>query len=271
MLELCDLSAGYDRHPAVHHVSARFAPGSLTAIVGPNGGGKSTLLKAIIGMMPLMSGHMLWHDLSPQHCAYMPQQSEIDRTFPLKVIDLVNFGHWRRLGSWRKLDGAALAQSMEALAQVGMKAFAQRPIASLSVGQFQRVLFARIIVQDARLILLDEPFAPIDSRTVADLLPLLQHWREEGRTTLLVMHDLGMAQAYCPDALLLARELVAAGSAQTVLQPDNLQRARLLAESWQEDAPQCDRDLPPHTHPLGESATHHHDHSHHHGDHGAPR
>ncbi len=248
MLELCDLSAGYDRHPAVHHVSARFAPGSLTAIVGPNGGGKSTLLKAILGILPLMSGHILWHGVSLLDCAYMPQQSEIDREFPLRVLDLVNFGHWRRVGSWRRLDAVMKAQSMAALRAVGMAAFAERPIASLSVGQFQRVLFARIIVQDARLILLDEPFAPIDSRTVADLLPLLRQWRDEGRTVLLVMHDLPMAQEICPDALLLARELVAVGAARDVLCAENLQRAKLMAESWADDAPQCDRDLPPHEH-----------------------
>lgn len=265
MLELCDISAGYDRHPAVHHVSVRFAPSSLTAIVGPNGGGKSTLLKAIVGMVPLMSGHFLWHQAAAQDCAYMPQQSEIDREFPLRVIDVVNFGHWRRTGSFRAISKIQQQTSHDALARVGMASFAERPIASLSVGQFQRVLFARIIVQDARLILLDEPFAPIDSRTVADLLPLLQQWRGEGRTVLLVLHDLATAEAFCPDALLLAREMLAYGAARTVLQPENLQRARLLAESWHDDAPQCDRDLPPHAHHQGEESHHHaHHHAHYH-------
>ena len=248
MLELCDLTAGYDRHPAVHHVSARFAPGSLTAIVGPNGGGKSTLLKAITGMVPLMSGHILWHGLKPHDCAYMPQQNEIDREFPLRAVDVVNFGHYRHLGAFRPLTAAHHARTQEALVRVGMSSFARRPIASLSVGQFQRILFARLIVQDARLILLDEPFAPIDSRTVADLLPLLRQWRSEGRAIILVMHDLGMAEAWCPEAMLLARELIAAGPARAVLQPDNLQRAKLLSEKWVENAPQCDRDLPPHDH-----------------------
>lgn len=267
MLELCDLSAGYDRHPAVHHLSAKFTPGSLTAIIGPNGGGKSTLLKAIMGMQPLMSGHILWPaGLAPHDCAYLPQQSEIDRDFPLRLFDLVNFGHWRRLGSWRKLDAALVARSQAALERVGLAAFADHPIASLSVGQFQRALFARLIVQDARFILLDEPFAPIDSRTVTDLLPLLQQWRDEGRTILLVMHDLGMAEAYCPEALLLARELVAAGPVRQVLQPEHLQRAKLLAESWRSDADLCERDLPPHDHPPPEhpqhSEAHTHDHPH---------
>lgn len=256
MLELCDLTAGYDRHPAVHHLSAHFAPGSLTAIIGPNGGGKSTLLKAIMGIVPLMSGHILWPgDHAAQDCAYLPQQSEIDRDFPMRVLDIVNFGHWRRLGSWRQLDASHAAQSLAALARVGLAAFADRPIASLSVGQFQRALFARLIVQDARIMLLDEPFAPIDSRTVADLLPLLQQWRDEGRTILLVMHDLGMAEAYCPEALMLARELVAAGPVRQVLQPEHLQRARLLAESWHNEADLCARDLPPHDHPPRPPAT----------------
>lgn len=260
MLTLCDVSAGYDRHPAVHHVSVDFAPGSLTAIVGPNGGGKSTLLKAIMGMVPLMSGHMLWRGGAPAECAYMPQLSAIDRGFPLRVTDIVDFGHWRRSGSWRALGAAEQERTRQALQQVGMLSFADRPIDGLSVGQLQRVLFARIIVQDARMILLDEPFAPIDSRTVTELLPLLQQWRGEGRTILLVMHDLGMAESYCPDALLLAREMLAHGSARSVLQPENLQRARLLAESWQEEAPQCDRDLPPHAHDHHQANPgHHHD------------
>ncbi len=265
MLELCDVSAGYDRHPAVHHITARFAPGSLTAIVGPNGGGKSTLLKAIMGLQPLMSGHMLWQGCTAHDAAYMPQQHMIDRDFPLRVLDIVNFGHWRRAGSFRALTPAMLEQSRAALRRVGMSAFAERPIASLSVGQFQRVLFARIIVQDARLILLDEPFAPIDNRTVRDLLPLLQQWRDEGRTILLVLHDLGLAEAYCPEALLLARELIAFGPSRTVLQQENLQRAQLLAESWQDIAPQCDRDLPPHRHDDDHDSHDHRHHDHHHG------
>jgi zinc/manganese transport system ATP-binding protein len=142
MLELCDISAGYDRHPAVHHVSVRFAPASLTAIVGPNGGGKSTLLKAIVGMVPLMSGHLLWHQAAAQDCAYMPQQSEIDREFPLRVIDIVNFGHWRRAGSFRAISKTQQQASHDALAQVGMASFAERPIATCQSGNFS-VFFLR--------------------------------------------------------------------------------------------------------------------------------
>ncbi|MEJ0063873.1 MAG: metal ABC transporter ATP-binding protein [Alphaproteobacteria bacterium] len=263
MLELCDLSAGYERHPAVHHISAKFPPGSLTAIVGPNGGGKSTLLKAITGTIPLMSGHIIRTGIGAKDCAYLPQQSEVDREFPLRVIDLVNFGHWRRTGLAGGITPAMLEASRAALARAGMSAFAERPIASLSVGQFQRVLFARIIVQDAKLILLDEPFAPIDSRTVADLAPLLQQWRNEGRIIMAVMHDFSVVREFCENALLLARELVAIGPAAEVLRDENLQRAKLLAESWRDGAPQCDRDLPPHDH--GHHHGHHaHDHSHHH-------
>lgn len=261
MLELCDLTAGYDRHPAVHHIAARFRPGSLTAIIGPNGGGKSTLLKAIMGMVPLMSGHIILRGTSIADCAYMPQQSEIDRDFPLRAIDLVNFGHWRRVGASKPITANLQQASEEALRRVGMFSFAERPVSSLSVGQFQRILFARIIVQDARLILLDEPFAPIDSKTVADLVPLLRQWREEGRTVLFVAHDLGLVQEVCPSAMLLARELVAAGDVNEVLQPVHLQQARFLAESWTDSAPQCDRDLlpPGHSHEDDHQG---HDHGH---------
>lgn len=264
MLELCDLTAGYDRHPAVHHIAARFRAGSLTAIIGPNGGGKSTLLKAIMGMIPLMSGHIILRGVTMRDCAYMPQQSEIDRDFPLRAADLVNFGHWRRAGAYRLVTPAMQQRTDEALRRVGMFSFKERPVSSLSVGQFQRILFARIIVQDARLILLDEPFAPIDSKTVADLVPLLKQWRAEGRAVLLVAHDPALVRESCPNAMLLAREVVAYGATADVMEPANLHRARLLAESWEDRAPQCDRDLLPPGHRHDDD----HDHGHHHPHHG---
>ena len=238
-LTLRNLSAGYERHPAVHHVNGSFAEGSLTAIVGPNGGGKSTLLKTIIGFLRPMSGAVECANI-PDSIAYLPQHSEVDRSFPLSVFDVAALGHWPRIGAFRGLSAAQRETVMQALAETGMRSFADRPIEALSVGQWQRVLFARLIVQDARVILLDEPFAAIDSRTSHDLTHILQHWGKEGRTVIAVMHDLASVRIHFPFALLLAREAVAWGSTTEVLRDENLARAQKLAESWIESAEACE-------------------------------
>ena len=120
-----------------------------------------------------------------------------------------------------------------------MSGFERRPIDTLSVGQFQRVLFARVLLQDADLVLLDEPFAAIDSKTVADLMVVIRRWRAEQRTVVVVLHDLEQVRRDFPSALLLARELVDAGPTARVLSADNLLRARAMAEAWDEHADAC--------------------------------
>lgn len=240
-IALRNLSAGYDRHPAVHHVSGAFTPGSLTAIVGPNGGGKSTLLKTLIGFLRPMTGSIDYNGVAPDDIAYLPQQDEIDRSFPLSVSDVVMLGLWPKIGVCGRVTAAQREDVARALNEVGMTAFADRPIEMLSTGQWQRVLFARIIVQNARVILLDEPFASIDSRTAHDLTHILQHWQEEGRTVIAVMHDLTSVRLHFPQSVLLARELVDWGSTAKVLSDDNLARAQKLAENWSESAETCER------------------------------
>lgn len=238
-LKLENVTVAYDRHPAVHHLSGEFATGSLTALVGPNGGGKSTLLKAITGLVPLASGHIDLFGRDAQALAYLPQVSEVDRGFPLRVIDVVNLGHWRRVGALGRITAAATATSTAAIARVGLKGLEQRSIAALSVGQFQRVLFARLIVQDAAVILLDEPFNAIDQRTTEDLLALVESWSQEGRTVIAALHDIDQVRRCFPQALLLAREPVAWGRTGEILNDLNLARARALAEGWQDDAEIC--------------------------------
>ena len=178
---LTNLTAGYDRRPAVHHISGVFADASMTAIVGPNGGGKSTLLKALAGFVPLMSGTTDCGDIQPSEVAYLPQQFEMDRTFPISVLDVVMLGHWPRLGALGRIRQNHKTEALKALALVDMESFAARPVASLSTGQWQRVLFARLSLQRAKLILLDEPFAAIDGRTTHDLLHVLEHWQKAGQ------------------------------------------------------------------------------------------
>ena len=238
-LRLENVTVAYDRHPAIHHLSGDFAAGSLTALVGPNGGGKSSLLKAISGLVPLASGHIDLCGRDAQALAYLPQVSEVDRGFPLRVIDVVNLGHWRRVGALGRISTAATAASAAAIARVGLKGLEHRSIGALSVGQFQRVLFARLIVQDAAVILLDEPFNAIDQRTTEDLLALVESWSQEGRTVIAALHDLDQVRRHFPTALLLAREPVCWSATVEVLTEPHLARARSLAEGWQDDAEIC--------------------------------
>jgi len=238
LLTLDNLTVAYDRHPAVHHVSGHFGQGSLTAIAGPNGAGKSTLLKAMIGELLPAEGHVA-HRLARTDIGYLPQAAEINRRFPLSVLDTVLFGAWRSIGAFKGTGASDYRQASEALAAVGLAGFERRPIGSLSAGQFQRVLFARLLLQDAKVILLDEPFTAIDARTTRDLLDLVARWHGEGRTVIAVLHDLDQVRAHFPETLLLARELIGWGPTADVLSTHNLLKARMMAERWDEGAATC--------------------------------
>lgn len=239
VLTFSDLTLGYGGHPAVHHLTGAVRRGSLTAVVGANGSGKSTLMKGIVGILPPMTGRCTVQ--RGLRMAYLPQQSEVDRSFPARVIDLVSLGLWPKrglLGRHRQDDRDAVRQ---ALSGVGLDGFENRPIDSLSGGQMQRALFARVLVQNADLILLDEPFNAVDARTVTDLVALLKRWQsEEGRTVLVVVHDLDLVRENFPEALLLARRPVAWGDARDVLDAGNLLKARQFHEAWDETAPWCE-------------------------------
>lgn len=241
MIKLDDLTLSYERRPAVHHISGSFMPGSLTAVVGPNGAGKSTLLKALVGTLRPSSGALDLGGLQRRDIAYLPQQTTIDRSFPISVGDTVLLGDWSRSGGFLTVGGAARMRARHALAAVGLEGFDERSIGTLSAGQFQRVLFARMLVQDAKLILLDEPFTAIDQKTTSDLLRLIVQWHDQARTVIAVLHDLEQVGAHFPDVLFLAREVVAWGKAPTVLTPANQLRARAMAEAWTPEAEICRR------------------------------
>ena len=243
-----DLVVAYDRHPAVHHLSGRFPAGGLTAIVGPNGGGKSTLLKALAGVQPISSGRLDMDGLRRRDIAYLPQHAEIDRSIPLSVLDLVCSGFLQRAGLFGSINRAMRAEAQRALQLVGLGGFENRLIDGMSIGQFQRALFARVLVQDARMILLDEPFAAIDAATTADLVALIGHWHDEGRNVILVSHDIDLVRRTCPETLLLAREAIAWGRTQDVLTPVLLAQARRRSEAWDESAGACELSTDRHAH-----------------------
>lgn len=236
-----DLTLGYGRHPAVHHVSGEVAQGELLALVGPNGAGKSTLLKGIMGELKPLGGAIDLSGLTHRDIAYLPQQIDIDRSFPISVFDCVAMGLWREIGIWRGLDAAAKREVANSLSTLGILDLANRPIGALSGGQFQRVLFARLLLQDCRLILLDEPFRAVDAKTVAHLIALIERWHEEGRTVIAALHDIEQIRAHFDKTLLLARELVAWGDTKTVLTPENLAKARHTIEAWEEHPEICER------------------------------
>jgi len=199
----------YGGQIALADVSGTFDAGSLTAVVGPNGAGKSSLLKVLAGMQSLRSGDITYSQAIRGRFAYLPQQSELDREYPITVAELVALGAWRSIGAFRPLSETLLPSIDKAIAQVGLEGFADRLIAELSAGQFRRALFARLIVQDASLILLDEPFAAVDEDTTAELIRLIKSWHGEQRTIIAVMHDLDQVRAYFPNTLLLARQCIA--------------------------------------------------------------
>ena len=234
-----NLTLGYDRHPAVHHLDGAVARGALMAVVGPNGAGKSTLFKGIVGMLPPLAGRIDLGGLKHRDIAYLPQAAELDRSFPIDVYDLVAMGLWRQTGLFGRIGAKERDRIHHALAAVGLTGFESRSIGTLSGGQMQRVLFARLLLQDARLIVLDEPFTAIDAKTAADLFNLVRRWHAEERTVIAALHDIELVRANFPDVLLLAREPVAWGTAATVLTPDNLLAARRMCEAFDEAAAEC--------------------------------
>jgi zinc/manganese transport system ATP-binding protein len=234
-----DLTLGYERHPAVHHLNGAIPAGSLLAVVGPNGSGKSTLLKGVMGVLRPFAGRIRFDGVRRDEIAYLPQQMDIDRNFPITVFDMVSLGLWREIGLFAGLGRARVEKVEEALASVGLAGFERRTIGSLSSGQLQRVLFARLLLRDAPIILLDEPFTAIDAKTAADLMALVRRWHGEDRTVVAVLHDLTQVRENFPHSLLLARTAVSWGKTDEVLTGENLRRALQLCEAWDDQADVC--------------------------------
>jgi zinc/manganese transport system ATP-binding protein len=225
-IELDDASFGWHGHAALKSVSGRFAAGGMTAVVGPNGAGKSTLIKGIMGVLRPMAGSVRISGAGRSELAWLPQAAELDRSFPVSVLDLVAMGAWRRVGGWRRYANQELERCMDALETVGMADAAGRGVDARSGGQMQRALFARMLVQDAPVLLLDEPFAAVDSHTADDLMALLCGLHGQGRTVIAVLHDLDLVRDHFPECLLLSGSVVAWGDTEHTLNDAHLKRAR---------------------------------------------
>jgi zinc/manganese transport system ATP-binding protein len=225
-IALTNLSVAYRNRQALRNLTGQFAAGSLTAVVGPNGAGKSSLLKALADILPARTGAIRSTAAPGERFAYLPQQSEINRDFPVTISELVALGGWRSFGAFRRPPDTLAHRVADAMAKVGLDGFGARQIGELSVGEFQRALFARLLLQDAAVVLLDEPFAAVDEQTTDDLLQVVQRWHQEGRTVIAVLHDLNQVREYFPTTLLLARSCIEWGDTAAVLTTDNLTRAR---------------------------------------------
>jgi zinc/manganese transport system ATP-binding protein len=191
--------------PVVSALSGTFQPGSLTALVGPNGAGKTTLLRAIMGLHPPASGRIERGGLVASDFALLPQGTQLDRSFPIICRDVVALAA-PGLGSFRALGRRRLAAASDAISRVGLAGLEMRPVQALSAGQFQRLLFARTILQDAAAILMDEPFSAVDAATTRLLLTIIHEWHAQGRTLVVVLHDMDIVRHHFPHTLMLNGE-----------------------------------------------------------------
>ncbi len=211
LISLKNLSVSYGPHPALQNVSGEFFAGSLTAVAGPNGSGKSTLLKVLAGVIKPSSGKIVFADGRKRAIAYLPQTSHMQREFPISVQELVLTGFYAEIGETGRVGAKRRDRAATALSDVGLSEYENRPVGELSGGEFQRALFARVIVQDAPIILLDEPFTAVDAETTSRLIRLLLKWHDEGRTVICVLHDLLMIRKYFPESMVLQGKCLGLG------------------------------------------------------------
>lgn len=223
-----DLTVAYHRKPVLWDIDYAAVSGSLTAVLGPNGAGKSSMLKACMGLIPKASGRIQFFggsfEQQRHRVAYVPQRESVDWDFPVDALDVVCMGLYGKIGWMRRVTRAHRLRGMAALEEVGMGEFARRQIRQLSGGQQQRVFLARALVQEADLYFMDEPLAGVDATTEQMLMALLRKLREQGKTILVVHHDLQTVQSYFDQVLLLNTRVVAAGATATVFHKENLRR-----------------------------------------------
>lgn len=240
-LKLSDLFVNFGPTPAIIGLNADIQNGSLTAVVGPNGAGKSTLLKAIVGQLRPASGKVTFGGLKRHEVAYLPQQSAIERNFPITVLEIVNMGLWHQTGPFGTLRKQHRQDVERAIDAVGLTGLENRTVGQLSGGQLQRAMFARLLLQRGKLVLLDEPFNAVDSKTFKDLLEVIKSWHAEGTTVLTVLHDNDTVRGHFPETLMLARELVAHGPTNQVLTGENKQLADRMCEACADEEHTCSK------------------------------
>jgi iron/zinc/copper transport system ATP-binding protein len=229
MLEIKNLTVAYNDIPVFADVAVSFNKGKITGIIGPNGAGKSTLIKAVLGLIKSQSGTADYNGEPLTHfqkqIAYVEQRKDLDLTFPVDVFTLVQTGTYGRLGLFKSPGRKEYAASQDALVQVDLAEFADRQIGSLSGGQLQRVFVARAIVQQAEIIILDEPFVGIDLQSETAIMKILKQWRDAGKTIIVVHHDLNKVSRYFDDLVVMNHGIIDYGPVQQVYTAQNIEKA----------------------------------------------
>ncbi|MDX5420098.1 MAG: metal ABC transporter ATP-binding protein [Hymenobacteraceae bacterium] len=228
VVEVHDLTVSYDRKPVLWGVDLSIPAGALVGVIGPNGAGKSTLIKAMMDLLPTGSGYVRLFNKTindvRKRISYVPQRESVDWDFPASVFDVVLMGRYGKLGLFKRPRQADKDAAMEALEKVGMQAYANRQISQLSGGQQQRVFLARALAQNADLYFMDEPFAGVDIATETAIIELLRTMRDQGKTVIVVHHDLQSAANYFDWVVLLNMRLVASGPTEQVLTQELLEQ-----------------------------------------------
>jgi len=222
ILNIENLSLGFADLTLFEGLSCAVEPGSILAVVGANGSGKSTLVKTLLGLQTPVDGRIGWPTGKPAEIGYLAQLTEFDRRFPIRVRDLAAMGAWQGFNPFAGLNKATRDRVDAALEMAGIIDLADQALHALSGGQLQRALFSRVIMQDAPLILLDEPFAAVDQYTEQHLLNVIEIWQSEGRTVIMVLHDLSAVLDHCTHALLLGNGRASFGTVDDILTPDRL-------------------------------------------------
>ena len=226
-IEVHDLTVSYDKKPVLWGVDFTIPKGALCGIIGPNGAGKSTLIKSIMELTDISSGYVKLFDQElrevRKRISYVPQRESVDWDFPASVMDIVLMGRYSKLGLFRRPRKADKDAALKALEMVGMEKFSKRQIAQLSGGQQQRVFLARALTQNADMYLLDEPFDGVDAATEKAIVELLKSLTTQGKTIVVVHHDLQSVESYFDWVLMLNLRLVASGPTKLVFNPSLLE------------------------------------------------
>ena len=228
-LEIHDLTVAYTKRPVLYGIDLEVPQGSIVGVVGPNGAGKSTLIRAIMGLLPVASG---WVEVFGEpfkeavtRVGYVPQRESVDWDFPVNALDVVLMGRYGRLGPFKRPSKSDKNIAMACLEKVKMAPFAKRQISNLSGGQQQRVFLARALAQESDLYLMDEPFVGVDAATETAIIEILRELQSQGKTLIVVHHDLTTAPDYFDRILLLNMRVVAYGNTKDVFTFENLQNA----------------------------------------------
>jgi len=235
IITLENVTVQFGPHKALQDVSGCFGAGTLTAVAGPNGAGKSTMLKLMAGIVRPSSGRVLIAPEVRGQIGYLPQISAVQRDYPLSVLQAASTGLWPEVGNDRALTDARMDRAARALVEVGLRGKEGRTIGQLSGGEFQRLLFARLMLQDPQVLLLDEPFAAIDAQTTHKLIGMLLDWHKKGKTIICVLHDLLLIRKYFPDSLLLAGKCLGSGHTHKLFEQNLLSFDLDMAELREPD------------------------------------